>query len=158
MNQNNQTRKILVVDDDPVIRDMMADILEFEGHTISIARNGFEALQLLRSDENYLVFLDIMMPAMSGKELCAVLEADTYLRKRHIIVLMSAMDNLEEAASLQVDAILQKPFVVDYQDIQAGFHSSKQRAHLLVDSSSRMSTSKCTAASCGAKPCLNIPA
>ncbi len=113
MNQNNQTRKILVVDDDPVIRDMMADILEFEGYSISIARNGFEALQLLRSDENYLVFLDIMMPAMSGKELCAILEADTHLRKRHIIVLMSAMDNLEEAASLQVDAILQKPFVVE---------------------------------------------
>ena len=105
--------RILVVDDDPVIRDMMADILEFEGYTISIARNGFEALQLLRSDENYLVFLDIMMPAMSGKELCTVLEADTHLRKRHIIVLMSAMDNLEEAASLQVDAILQKPFVVE---------------------------------------------
>ena len=113
MNQNNQTRKILVVDDDPVIRDMMADILEFEGYTISIARNGFEALQLLRSDENYLVFLDIMMPAMSGKELCTVLEVDPQLRKRHIIVLMSAMDNLEEAASLQVDAILQKPFVVE---------------------------------------------
>ncbi len=113
MNQNNQTRKILVVDDDPVIRDMMADILEFEGHTISIARNGYEALQLLRSDEDYLVFLDIMMPAMSGKELCAVIEADPHLRKRHIIILMSAMDNLIEAASLKVDAILQKPFVVD---------------------------------------------
>jgi CheY-like chemotaxis protein len=113
MNQNNQTRKILVVDDDPVIRDMMADILEFEGYTISVARNGSEALQLLRSDEHYLVFLDIMMPVMSGKELCAIIEADPHLRERHSIILMSAMDNLEEAASLQVDAILQKPFVVD---------------------------------------------
>lgn len=113
MNQNNQTRKILVVDDDPVIRDMMADILEFEGYTISVARNGSEALQLLRSDENYLVFLDIMMPTMSGKELCAIIEADPHLRERHSIILMSAMDNLEEAGSLQVDAILQKPFVVE---------------------------------------------
>jgi CheY-like chemotaxis protein len=113
MNQNNQTRKILVVDDDPVIRDMMADILEFEGYMISIARNGYEALQLLRSNEDYLVFLDIMMPVMSGKELCALIEADPHLRKRHIIILMSAMDNLEEAATLEVDAILQKPFVVD---------------------------------------------
>ena len=113
MNQNNQTRKILVVDDDPVIRDMMADILEFEGYTISVARNGSEALQLLRSDENYLVFLDIMMPAMSGKELCAIIEADPHSRERHTIILMSAMDNLEEAASFQVDAILQKPFVVE---------------------------------------------
>jgi CheY-like chemotaxis protein len=91
----------------------MADILEFEGYTISIARNGYEALQLLSSDENYLVFLDIMMPAMSGKELCAVIEADPHLKGRHRIILMSAMDNLEEAASLEVDAILQKPFVVD---------------------------------------------
>jgi CheY-like chemotaxis protein len=53
------------------------------------------------------------MPGMSGKELCAALEADPQLRKRHIIILMSAMDNLEEAASLEVDAILQKPFVVE---------------------------------------------
>jgi len=113
MNQNNQTRKILVVDDDPVIRDMMADILEFEGYSISIARNGSEALQLLRSGEEYLVFLDIMMPVMSGRELCALIEADPYLRERHRIILMSAMDNLEEAATFEVDAILQKPFVVD---------------------------------------------
>jgi CheY-like chemotaxis protein len=113
MNQNNQTRKILVVDDDPVIRDMMADILEFEGYTISIARNGYEALQLLRGEKEYIVFLDMMMPAMSGKELCAVIETDPLLSERHRIILMSAMDNLEEAASLQVDAILQKPFVVE---------------------------------------------
>ena len=113
MNQNNQTRKILVVDDDPVIRDMMADILEFEGYSISIARNGLEALQLLRSDEEYLVFLDILMPVMSGKELCALIETEPHMRERHIIILMSALDNLEEAATLDVDAILQKPFVVD---------------------------------------------
>ncbi len=113
MNKHNQTRKILVVDDDPVIRDMMADILEFEGYTISVARNGSEALQFLRSGEAYLVFLDIMMPVMSGRELCALIEADPHLRERHRIILMSAMDNLEEVATLEVDAILQKPFVVD---------------------------------------------
>ncbi len=113
MNQHNGTRKILVVDDDPVIRDMMADILEFEGHSISIARNGSEALQLLRRGEEYLIFLDIMMPVMSGKELCTLMEADPPLRERHKIILMSALDNLEEAATLDVDAILQKPFEVD---------------------------------------------
>jgi CheY-like chemotaxis protein len=113
MNQYDQTRKILVVDDDPIIRDMMADILEFEGYSITIARNGSEALQLLRSGNDYLIFLDIMMPVMSGKELCALIEADPNLRERHRIILMSAMDNLDEAATLDVDAILQKPFVVD---------------------------------------------
>jgi len=113
MNQHKETRKILVVDDDPVIRDMMADILEFEGYSITIARNGSEALYLLRNGERYLVFLDIMMPVMSGKELCMLMEADPQLRERHKIILMSALDNLEEAAALDVDAILQKPFEVD---------------------------------------------
>lgn len=113
MNQHNEPLKILVVDDDPVIRDMMADILEFEGFTISIARNGSEALRLLHGHTRYLVFLDIMMPVMSGKELCTLIEADPQLRKRHRIILMSAIDNLDEAAALDVDAILQKPFEVD---------------------------------------------
>lgn len=113
MNQNNTARKVLIADDDPVIRDMMADILDFEGYAISVARNGYEALQLLRGEEDFLIFLDIMMPGMSGKEVCAVLAAEPELRRRHIIVLMSAMDRLEEAASLKVDAILQKPFLVE---------------------------------------------
>ena len=113
MKQNKTTRKVLVADDDPVIRDMMADILDFEGYTIAVARNGYEALQLLRGEEDFLMFLDIMMPGMSGKEVCAVLAAEPELRRRHVIVVMSALDNLEEAASLKVDAILQKPFLVE---------------------------------------------
>ncbi len=113
MNQHYKTRKILVVDDDPIIRDMMRDILDFEGYSISTARNGHEALQMLRSEQDFLVFLDILMPGMSGQELCAALEAEPQLRKRHIIVLMSALDNLEEATSLNADAILQKPFLVE---------------------------------------------
>jgi CheY-like chemotaxis protein len=113
MNQNYKTRKVLVADDDPIIRDMMKDILDFEGYSISVARNGYEALQMLRGEQDFLVFLDILMPGMSGKDLCAVLEAEPQLRKRHIIVLMSALDNLEEAVSLDADAILQKPFFVE---------------------------------------------
>jgi CheY-like chemotaxis protein len=113
MNQPITTRKVLVVDDDPIIRDMMADILDFEGYATCVARNGYEALQMLRGEEDFLVFLDIMMPGMSGKEVCAVLQREPELRKRHVIILMSALDNLEEAASLKADAILQKPFLAE---------------------------------------------
>jgi len=113
MNQHYKTRKILVVDDDPIIREMMKDILDFEGYSISAARNGSEALQMLRGEQDFLVFLDILMPGMSGKELCAALAAEPQLRKRHIIVLMSALDNLEEAKSLDADGVLQKPFLVE---------------------------------------------
>ena len=80
MNQNNKTRKILVVDDDPIIRDMMVDILSLEGYSIDTARHGLEAMEILRGEESYLVFLDVMMPVLDGKEVCAILAAEPHLR------------------------------------------------------------------------------
>jgi len=115
MNQHNKTRKILVVDDDPIIRDMMVDILSLEGYPIDTARHGLEAMEILRGEESYLVFLDVMMPVLDGKEVCAILEAEPQLRNRHFIVLMSAVDKLAEVSSLikNVDATMPKPFSVD---------------------------------------------
>jgi CheY-like chemotaxis protein len=115
MSQQNKPRKILVVDDDPIIRDMMVDILSLEGYRIDTARHGLEAMEMLRGEENYLVSLDVMMPVLDGKEVCTILEAEPALRKRHIIVLMSAMDKLAEVSSLvkNVDATMPKPFSVD---------------------------------------------
>ena len=76
---------------------MMVDILDFEGYPIRVARNGNEALELMRGEESYLVFLDLLMPVMSGKDVCDILDKDSALRSRHVIVLMSALDRLEEA-------------------------------------------------------------
>lgn len=103
----------MVVDDDPIIRDMMVDILECEGYAPALARNGHEALRVLQTSESYLVFLDLLMPGFSGKDVCASLLAQPQTRQRHIIVLMSAMDMIDEAASLDVDMVMPKPFVVD---------------------------------------------
>jgi CheY-like chemotaxis protein len=106
-------QKILVVDDDPVIRDMMVDILESEGYTPDLARNGQEALGALQGSESYLVFLDLMMPNFSGKEVCNILAAHPQIRQRHVLVLMSAMDNIEETRTLDVNMVMPKPFLVD---------------------------------------------
>lgn len=103
---------MLVVDDDAVIRDMMVDILESEGYTPELARNGQEALHLLHGPTSYLVFLDLMMPVFSGKDVCLELEAHPQVRRRHIIVVMSAMDYIDETYNLDIDMIMPKPFVV----------------------------------------------
>ncbi|HLH63811.1 MAG TPA: response regulator [Ktedonobacteraceae bacterium] len=113
MSQQAKPTEVLVVDDDPVIRDMMVDMLDFEGYPIQAARNGIEALNILRGERHFLVFLDLMMPGLSGKEVCAILDAEPQVRNRHVIVMMTAMDRLDEAQSLHVDAILFKPFVVE---------------------------------------------
>lgn len=113
MNMNNHPIDILVVDDDPIIRDMMADILDFEGYSAELARNGQEALAKLRGNKHYVIFLDLMMPVMDGRELCQQLQAQPELRSQHIIIVMSALDNLVQASSLNVDAVMPKPFTVD---------------------------------------------
>jgi CheY-like chemotaxis protein len=105
--------KILVVDDDPVIRDMMVDILCLEGYPIEVSRNGSEALTKLYGEENYLVFLDLMMPGINGRDVCESLNEKPEIRRRHIIILMSALDNLALAKSLSVNGVMPKPFAVE---------------------------------------------
>lgn len=113
MNQQTKPAKVLVVDDDPVIRDMMVDMLDFEGYSIQVVRNGNDALKILRGEGNFLVFLDLMMPGLSGKDVCAILDSEPHVRNRHVIILMTAMDKLDEAQSLRIDKIIFKPFVVE---------------------------------------------
>jgi len=57
---------ILVVDDEPDIRELVKDILEDEGHQVAVAENGVAARKLLRERRPQLVFLDIWMPDLDG--------------------------------------------------------------------------------------------
>lgn len=92
---------------------MMVDILECEGYIPEVARNGQEALRFLQGPHSYLVFLDLMMPAFNGREVCEHLGAFPQLRQRHVIVLMSAMDRIDETIDLDIDMLMPKPFIVN---------------------------------------------
>ena len=60
--------RILVVDDEPAIRDTMRMILEYEGHEVAAAGSGPEALGLVEREAPDLVFLDVKMPGLDGLE------------------------------------------------------------------------------------------
>ena len=63
--------KILIVDDERSIRNTMKEILEFEGHSISLAENGKKGLEMALSDNFNVIFCDIKMPEMDGMEMLA---------------------------------------------------------------------------------------
>ena len=65
-----ETTKILVVDDNPEIREIIQILLEGEGYAISQAENGAIALQLLSEESFDLIILDIMMPQLNGYQTC----------------------------------------------------------------------------------------
>ncbi|GHO85562.1 response regulator [Dictyobacter formicarum] len=116
MSNTPTPQKILVVDDEAIIRDMMTDILDMEGYSIEVAHNGREALDILATADaqmSYLIFLDLMMPVLDGYEFSRTLSQNPARRQQHIIVLMSALDQLAKATSLQVNQTMPKPFTVD---------------------------------------------
>lgn len=112
-------KAILVVDDDPVIREMMVDILDLEGYAVDVARNGREALNRIEdlqhtgSDNGYLIFLDLMMPVMDGQTFYHELMAHPDWRAQQVIVIMSALDHIAQANLPDVNVIIHKPFGVD---------------------------------------------
>jgi phosphoserine phosphatase RsbU/P len=87
-------RNILVVDDDHLNRMVMGKYLEREGHRVSYAANGREALDMMRKQPLDMVLLDIEMPEMNGYQVLELVMADPFLRDIPVIV-TSALEQLE---------------------------------------------------------------
>ncbi len=84
--------RVLVVDDDEAIRDVIAEVLREEGYHVTCAANGEQALPAPRADHSRpdLMLLDLMMPVLSGWEVLEELEADEQLSRVQVVV-VSAM-------------------------------------------------------------------
>ncbi|MGH2517181.1 MAG: response regulator [Ktedonobacterales bacterium] len=104
-------RRVLVVDDDPDIRELLRVVLDWAGYDVETANDGLEALEILsHTDEVWVVLLDITMPRMTGLEVCARLSAMGGSATRHLVVLMTAGFFPEGDAPPPVRALLPKPF------------------------------------------------
>jgi CheY-like chemotaxis protein/class 3 adenylate cyclase len=86
---------VLVVDDTPQNVKLLADILRADGHRVSTAASGPEALAAIAADRPDLVLLDVMMPGMSGYEVCVRLRADDATSLLPV-VFVTALDAVEE--------------------------------------------------------------
>ncbi|HET7746607.1 MAG TPA: adenylate/guanylate cyclase domain-containing protein [Vicinamibacteria bacterium] len=103
---------ILVVDDNPVNRDMLSRRLQREGHFAVAVENGRQALDMVREHPFDLVLLDILMPEMNGYQVLEAMKGDDDLR--HIpVIMISALDEVESVVRcLEIGAedYLPKPF------------------------------------------------
>ncbi|HTJ42474.1 MAG TPA: CBS domain-containing protein [Kofleriaceae bacterium] len=102
--------RVLVVDDDPDIRDQLAEILAEEGYEVITAANGREALERLRDGGRpALILMDLLMPVMDGWALRAELERDPRTREIPVVLLSGQGNAREEATRLDAHACLVKP-------------------------------------------------
>ena len=102
---------ILVVDDDEIVRELLAANLEKAGHSVSVAGDGEEALEMLRAGSFRLVVSDWIMPGMSGPELCQAIRSRHYGRYIYVIVVTShnATNDIVAALEAGADDFIAKP-------------------------------------------------
>ena len=80
-------KKILVVDNNPVMLKFMTNLLEKEEHQVVTAENGLAALDILTTFTPDIVFLDLVMPHISGEKLCQIIRDMPKLKEVYIIIL-----------------------------------------------------------------------
>ncbi|MBN1622164.1 MAG: response regulator [Endomicrobiales bacterium] len=105
-------RKILVVDDEPNLREMLSDFLSQEGFVVVTATNGEEGLRKIYEESPDLIILDCAMPVLDGYELLERMRTDPLLLNKPVIMLTVQSSETDEIRGLRlgVDDYLTKPF------------------------------------------------
>jgi two-component system, OmpR family, alkaline phosphatase synthesis response regulator PhoP len=107
-----ETKKILITDDNKDIRDALAYILKEEGYKLWMAKDGAEALRIVKNERPDIVFLDIVMPELNGYDVCSIIKNDPVLKKTYVIML-TAQDQVaeqERGKEVGADEYIVKPF------------------------------------------------
>jgi two-component system alkaline phosphatase synthesis response regulator PhoP len=103
---------ILIVDDEPSITNLLAALLEDEGHQVSTASNGREGLAHLEKVKPDLVLSDVMMPILDGRALCQAMHANPSYQAIPIILMSAAIEG-NISSECKYAAFLKKPFNLD---------------------------------------------
>jgi phosphate regulon transcriptional regulator PhoB len=104
--------RVLIVEDEPDIRSLLAFHLEREGYLLTVARNGEEAIRAAHASPPDLVLLDLMLPEMDGLEVCRRLRRDPATQAVPIVMLTARGDEVDRVLGLELgaDDYVVKPF------------------------------------------------
>lgn len=123
---------VLVIDDTKNIRILLMQCLKFEGYTVTTAKNGTEALNLLSKHNFDLIFLDVRMPEISGTEVLRQMRQMGISTPVVMITAFGTVKNAVECTQLGAVAYLQKPFTENKikQVLEEVLHFKPERNNL----------------------------
>lgn len=102
-------KKILVVDNHPLILELMSSFLEKEGHEVRVAQDGLSALEVLEGFVPDIMFVDLVMPNIRGDKLCRIVRTMPHLRGVFIVILSAiASEGEMDFLSYGADACIAK--------------------------------------------------
>ncbi len=119
--------RVLIVDDEPTLREALQYNLTRQGYTVETAPDGPSGLQAAREFKPELVVLDVMLPGMDGFEVCRVLRRESNVP---ILMLTARTDEIDKVVGLEVgaDDYMSKPFST--RELEARLRALLRRAHL----------------------------
>ena len=108
--------KILIVDDDIAITELMKVLVTMEGHQPTTVNDSTKAMEVASSVNPDLITLDLMMPGLTGFELCELLHTDPKFEKIPIVIVSAKDDPESKAKSLKAGATeyVTKPIATEY--------------------------------------------
>jgi two-component system alkaline phosphatase synthesis response regulator PhoP len=123
--------KILIAEDEPDIRDLIAFTLRFAGYDVVNASNGEEAVDLAFKENPDLILMDVRMPRMTGYEACAKIKAEPAGKNIPVVFLSAKGQDAEIQNGIDAGAsdYLLKPFAPDQLTAQVGSLLSKNGKH-----------------------------
>ncbi len=132
--QEEKTTRVLIVDDDPISRLIMEEILKPEGYTIFTSSGGEQLLRLLEDCQPDVLLMDVLMPEINGFELCRRIKADPHWQHLPVVLVTSlnADEELVEGLDAGADEFISKP--VGAAELRARVRSMRRvkgRADLL---------------------------
>jgi two-component system, OmpR family, response regulator VicR len=113
--ETNRVSRILIVDDDPNIVQMLSDILTDEGYEVATATQSLRAFDRAKEAQPDLILMDIMMPYLDGLDQIKLLSLDDDLKDIPIIVITAkarALEGIEDLRALRIVDYLYKPFEI----------------------------------------------
>jgi DNA-binding response OmpR family regulator len=102
--------KILVVDDEESVRDLLQSFLTATGYQTILASNGEEAIEIAKSESPNAILLDVKMPGINGIETCRILRAQEETKLIPVIMATALGITKPEATDAGADDIIYKPF------------------------------------------------
>ena len=105
-------KKILVVDDEPDIVELVTYNLKKEGFDVSLAFDGNDALAKIRKEKFDFVILDLMLPGIQGMEICRIMRSDPQMKNIPVIMLTAKGEEIDKILGLEMgaDDYITKPF------------------------------------------------
>jgi len=102
-------KSILVIEDNAVLADFIAEVLQEEGYDVEVAKNGQDGLNKLAEVKPDLIITDLVMPKLNGEEVCKIVQSNPQFRSIPVVLMTS---RVEESLRIncKYDAFLPKPF------------------------------------------------